>query len=158
MFGLQLTFTTQHLKSLDAADIAAATKTEDYFIANDFTVINIVREIASAFEKGNAPVAGEVISSKLNIPAEFGEKILNHLVSSGIIARVSDPRAGFIPVKDPANINLADIADVVRTAGFAQSVIGQPQSIERIAQSQRNALAKINLNQILDDSKPHQPT
>ena len=97
LFGLQLTFTTQHLKSLDAAEIAAATKTEDYFIANDFTVINIVREIAAAFEKGNAPVPGEVISSKLNIPAEFGEKILNHLVSSGIIARVSDPRPGFIP-------------------------------------------------------------
>jgi len=158
LFGLQLTFTTQHLKSLDAAEIAAASKTEDYFIANDFTVINIVREIASAFEKGNAPVAGEVISSKLNIPAEFGEKILNHLVNSNIIARVSDPRPGFVPVKDPANINLADIADVVRTAGFAQSVIGQPQSIERIAQSQRSALAKINLNQILDDSNPHQPT
>ncbi|MCK5473174.1 MAG: YihY/virulence factor BrkB family protein, partial [Planctomycetes bacterium] len=51
LFGLQLTFTTQHLKTLDAAEIAAAKKTEDYFIANDFTVINIVREIADAFRK-----------------------------------------------------------------------------------------------------------
>jgi len=51
LFGLQLTFTTQHLKSLDAAEIAAARESEEYFIANDFTTINIVREIAAAFQK-----------------------------------------------------------------------------------------------------------
>jgi len=39
LFGLQLTFTTQHLKSLDAAEIAAAKETQDYFIANDLTLI-----------------------------------------------------------------------------------------------------------------------
>ena len=150
LFGLQLTFTTQHLKSLDAAEIAAARKREDYFIANDFTVINIVREIAAAFQKNQAAVSLEVICSKLDIPAEFGEKILNHLVGSGIIVKVSEPRAGFIPATDPANIRLSDIAEAVAAAGFGQSTTEQSANLEQIAQSQRSVLAQYSLKQILN--------
>ena len=150
LFGLQLTFTTQHLKTLDAAEISAAKKTEDYFIANDFTAINIVREIAAAFEQNSAPVSGEIIFSKLNIPAEFGEKILNHLVNSELIARTSEPRAGFLPAKDPANIKLSDIAEAIAEVGFAQSTTEQPGSLQQIAQSHRNVLGQYNLKQILD--------
>ena len=151
MFGLQLTFTTQHLKSLDAADIVAAKKNEEYFIANDLTAINIVREIAVAFEKNDAPVEAEVICSKLNIPAEFGDKILTHLVDSELIAKTSDPKTGFLPAKDPANIKLSDIAEAVAAAGFAQSTTEQPDALQQITQAQRNALAQHNLKQILGD-------
>ena len=155
LFGLQVTFTTQHLKSLDAAEIAAARKTEEYFIANDLTAINIVREIAVAFEKNDAPVEAEVICSKLNIPAEFGDKILKHLVDSELIAKTSEPKTGFLPARDPANIKLSDIAEAVAAAGFAQSTTQQPDSLQQITQSQRHALAQYNLKQILGDSQTH---
>jgi membrane protein len=150
LFGLQLTFTTQYLKSLDAAEIAAARKTEEYFIANDLTAINIVREIAAAFEQNNAPLSAEVICSRLNMPAEFGEKILRHLVSSGLIIRTSDPRLGFMPAKDPANIRLSDITEAVAAVGFAQGATGQPESLKQIIQSQRSTLAQYSLKQILN--------
>jgi len=150
LFGLQLTFTTQHLTSLDAAEIAAAKRTEEYFIANDLTAINIVREIAVAFEENDAPVEAEVICSKLDIPAEFADKILNHLVNSQLIAKTSDPKTGFLPAKDPANIKLSDIAEAVAAVGFAQSTTGRPQSLDQIAQSQRSALAQYSLKQIID--------
>ena len=150
MFGLQLTFTTQHLSSLDAAEIAAAKETEEYFIANDNTAINIVREIAVAFMKNKAPVSPEVICSKLDIPPEFGDKILNHLVNRGLIAKTSEPKVGFVPVKDPANIRLSDIAEAVSVAGFAQTAPDQPQVLEQINQSQRNALAQYSLRQVLN--------
>ncbi|MHC4389376.1 MAG: YhjD/YihY/BrkB family envelope integrity protein [Planctomycetota bacterium] len=99
LFGLQLTFTTQHLKSLDDAEIAAAKKSEDYFIANDFTAINIMREIAAAFEANNAPVSLQVICSKLGMPAEFGEKMLEHLVAKGLLMKTAEPKVGFVPSK-----------------------------------------------------------
>lgn len=153
LFGLQLTFTTQHLRSLDAAEIAASKQTEEYFIANDITAINIVREIAVAFESNQAPVPPEVICSKLDIPAEFGVKILGHLVNSKLIAKTSEPTVGFLPVKDPANIRLSDIAEAVAAAGFAQSTTNQPQTLAQINQSQRNALAQYSLKQILDVEK-----
>ncbi len=150
LFGLQLTFTTQHLRSLDAADIASARKTEDCFIANDLTAINIAREIACAFEQNNAPVSPEVIFSKLNIPAEFGEKILNCLVSSELLAKTSEPKVGFVPARDPENIRLDDITQVVAKVGFGQSTTGTTVLLDEIAQSQRNVLAQYNLKQILD--------
>jgi len=153
LFGLQLTFTTQHLKTLDAAEIAAAKRTEDYFIANDLTAINIVREVASAFERNNAPVESQVICSKLNIPAEFGEKILNHLIGSGLIVKTSEPKVGFVPAKDPENIRLSDIADAVAKLGFAQLTAEGAGGLRQIAQSQREALAQYNLKQILSDEK-----
>ncbi len=153
LFGLQLTFTTQHLKSLDAAEIAAAKETEEYFIANDITAINIVREIAVAFMKNQAPVSPEVICSKLDIPPEFGDKILDHFVDRGLIAKTSEPKVGFVPVKDPANIMLTDIAEAVSVAGFAQTTPDHPQVLEQINQSQRNALAQYNLKQILSSEQ-----
>ena len=156
LFGLQLTFTTQYLKSLDAAEIAAAKKTEEFFIANDLTAINIVREIAAAFEMNRAPVAPELICSRLDIPAEFGEKILDHLVDRRLIAKTSDPRIGFVPAKDPANIRLSDIAEAVSAVGFAQQTADRQQGLEQIAQSQRNALAQYSLKQILGDDQPQQ--
>jgi membrane protein len=151
LFGLQLTFTTQHLKSLDAAEIAASRKTDEYFIANDLTAINIARQIAAAFEMDRAPVTPEVICSKLDIPPEFGEKILNHLVHRNIIVRTSDPAVGFMPAKDPANIRLSDIAEALAAASFAQSISEQPESLQHITQSQRSTLAQYNLKQILTD-------
>jgi len=149
LFGLQLTFTTQHLKSLDAAEIASSRKTDEYFIANDLTAINIVREIAAAFETNQAPVSPEVICSKLGIPPEFGEKILNHLVDRELIARTSDPKVGFLPAKDPANIRLSDISEALASAGFAQSTADQPASLQQIVQSQQRALSQYNLKEIL---------
>ncbi len=148
LFGLQLTFTTQHLKSLDAAEIATAKRTEECFIANDLTAINIVREIADAFEQNNAPIQAEVICTKLDIPAEFGNRILDHLVGSGLIVKASEPKLGFIPAQDPENIKLSDIAEAIATASFAQR-----QGLDEITRSQRNALGRFNLKQVLADSQ-----
>jgi len=162
LFGLQLTFTTQHLKSLDAAEIAAAKKTEEYFIANDLTIINIVREIAAAFQSNQAPVSSEYLCRKLNLPAEFGQKILDHLVNSRLIVRTSDPVAGFLPARDPANIKLSDITEAIAATGFAQSGTDQADSLQQIAQSQRSALAQYTLKQILtpkqDNAAPDNET
>jgi membrane protein len=149
LFGLQLTFTTQHLSTLDAAEIASARKNEEFFIANDVTIINIVREIAEAFEYNNAPVQSEIISSKLNIPAEFIEKILGHLVAKGILIKCSEPKTGYVPAQNPENIRLSDIAKAAAAAGFAQSP-DRPDSLLKITQSQQDGLAKYNLKQILN--------
>ncbi|MDH4241658.1 MAG: YihY/virulence factor BrkB family protein [Phycisphaerae bacterium] len=151
LFGLQLTFTTQHLKSLDAAEISAAKKTDVYFIANDLTAMNIAREIGAAFQKNQAPVSPEVICSKLSIPAEFGEKLLDHLVDSGIIMKTSEPKLGFVPAQEPANIKLSEIAAAVAEVSFAQSPTEQPEALKQITQAQRDALARHSLKEILGD-------
>ena len=64
--------------------------------------------------------------------------------------KTSDPAVGFILAREPANIKLSDIAGVVATAGFAQSVPQQARTLEQVTQSQRSVLAQYNLKQILD--------
>ena len=150
LFGLQLTFTTQHLKTLDAAEIAATRETQDYFIANDLTLINIVREIAAAFETDQGPVPPEDICSKLDIPAEFGEKVLDHLVNCGLIVRTSQPAVGYLPARDPADIKLSDIAEATAAVGFAQSTAEWSPSLKQITQSQWRLLARHTLKKTLN--------
>jgi len=150
LFGLQLTFTTQHLKTLDASEIAAAKKREDFFIANDLTAINMVREIAAGFEANNAPVEAQVISSKLNIPAELNEKVLNHLVSAGIIVKTSQPKEGFMPAREPEEIKLSQISEAVSAVSFAQSPVDQPGNLQQLTQEQRDSLKRHNIRELLE--------
>jgi membrane protein len=150
LFGLQMTYTTQHLKTLDAAEIETPRKTEERFIANDMTIINVVREIAEAFEDNQVPVSPDAICSKLAIPAEFGQKILDHLVESRIIVKTSEPEVGFLPARDPAKIKLSDIAEAIAVKGIAQPGTDQPDNLQQIAQSQLNLLAHHTLKEILN--------
>lgn len=150
LFGLQVTFTTQHLSSLDAAEMATAEKRQEHFIANDLTAINILREIAGAFETDKAPIGSDVICGKLDIPPEFGDRILDHFVDRGLVAKTSEPRVGFILAKDPASVKLSDIAAVVAQVGLAQTTPDSPKPLEQISQSRQKLLAQYTLKQILD--------
>ena len=150
LFGLQLTYTTQHLKTLDAAEIASAKKNEEYCIANDITAINIVREIALAFQHSRAPLDTEVISSRLNIPVELTEKILHSFVNYRIIVKTSEPRTGFVPARDPENISLSEVSEALASIGFAQSDAENTGSLRHVTLAGRKALAQYNLKQILE--------
>ena len=121
-----------------------------FLLGNDLTIINIVREIAAAFQDNQAPIPPDVIYGKLNIPAEFGYKILDHLVNSRLIVRTSEPEAGFLLATDPANIKLSDITEAIAATGFAQSGTDRSDSLQQIAQSQQSALAQYTLKQILN--------
>ena len=149
LFGLQLTFTTQHLKSLDSAEIASARQKEECFLANDMTIINMVREITAEFERNKAPVKTEVISSRLNMPGEFTERILEDLVRTGILIKSSEPAVGFVPAQDPQNIKLSQVREAASQSGFAQKVIDQPETINKIDSSVQEILGRYNLKEII---------
>ncbi|MGD0551917.1 MAG: YhjD/YihY/BrkB family envelope integrity protein [Sedimentisphaerales bacterium] len=148
LFGLQLTYTTQHISTLDAAEIAAAQKQEEYFIANDLTIMNMVGEIASAFKAGDGAVEAETISGKLNMPPEFTEKVLSHLVARGILARVSEPKEGFLLAKSPDDMKLSEIAAAISLAGFGQSADAST-GLRKVAQSQQEMFSQFNVTQLI---------
>ena len=155
LFGLQLTFTTQHLKTLDAAEMAAAEKMEqEYFIANDLTVVNMAREIAEAFEGSEGPIPAERLCTRLDIPTEFGESVLDRLVEKEILARTVEPRPGFTLARAPARITLAEIAEAVAAAALAQPNLHENETLGRLVRSQRQFLAKHSLQEILKPAAP----
>jgi DNA-binding IscR family transcriptional regulator len=151
LFGLQLTYTTQHLRTLDEAEIAAANKGEERFIASELTIMNIVGEIAEAFANKGGVTDPSVLSSKLDMPTDFVEKILNHLVNAGLLVRVSEPKDGFMPARDPGAIKLADIADVVSKACFIRSPEEQSAGLQLLARLQRETLSQYTVKQIIEE-------
>jgi len=153
LFGLQLAFTIQHFETLETAEVSKAKVAEDRFIANDITAIAVAREIAAAFENGHAPLATDVICSRLDIPGEFGEKLLNELVLRGVLAKTSDPIRGFVPARAAEHIRLSDIADAVAAASF-----GQPKpdetALQQVIKEHQQVLARFNLKELIDTPAP----
>jgi membrane protein len=149
LFGLQLTYTTQHLTTIDAAEIEAAKKPDECFIADDLTIMNIVSQFASAFERGDAVVEAAAVAGKLDMPEEFAEKILERLVKAGIVARVSEPKDGFLLAKDPATLKLSEVADAIGQAGFSRPTEEQSAGLRQAIAAQRQALSQYTVKQIL---------
>jgi len=149
LFGLQLTFTTQHLSTLDAAEIAAAQKQqEECFIANDLTVMNIVGEIVVSFEAGDGAVEASAIASKLDMPEAFAEKIMTHLVTRGILVRANEPKDGYLPAKAPGSMKLSEIASAIAQAGFGQSAQGLA-GLRKAAEAQQEAFSRYTMKEIV---------
>lgn len=158
LFGLQLTFTTQHLKTLDAAEMAAAEKMDqEYFIANELTVVNMAREIAEAFQGSEGPIPAELLCTRLDIPTEFGEKVLDRLVEKEILARTVEPKPGFVPARAPAQITLAEITEAMATAALAQPNLHEHETLGRLLHAQRQFLAKHSLQELLRSAQEPQP-
>ena len=67
-------------------------------------------------------------------------KILDQLVEKGIIVKTSEPAVGYVPARDPANIQLSEIFDAVADVGFAQSIKERGDKLDQIVKSQRTAL------------------
>jgi membrane protein len=149
LFGLQLTFTTQNLSTLDAAEIAAARKAEqDYFIANDLTAINLVREIAESFERGDGPIAAETLCRNLEIPQELGDQLLGCLVAAGLVARTQEPTVGLVPARSPGQIRLSEIAEAIAPAAFAQPGSDERGALAELIRVQKQSLSVVRLKDI----------
>jgi membrane protein len=151
LFGLQLTYTTQFLTTLEDAKQAAIRKNENYFIGGDVSAMNIMAFIASQFNKKSGPVPAEVMCSRLNMPAEFAEKMLPHLVKSGLLVRTSEPVAGYVPATDAANIKLSDIAKAVDEAGIAQNTGNTREATRRMRASTIESFSQHTLAELTED-------
>jgi membrane protein len=150
LFGLQLTFTTQHLKTLDAAEIRAAKRAkQEWFITNDLTIINVAREISQAFIQNEGPISGDALWSRLEIPAELGDNITEHLVEKGLLVKTAEPASGLVPARDPAQITLSDVTEALADIALAQPNLDENHSLGKLMVAQQQFLARHNLREIL---------
>ncbi len=150
LFGLQLTYTTQHLKTLDAAEIESSKNgKQEYFITNDLTVINIAREIARTFARDEGPLSCEALCNRLRLPLELGDDILEYLVKARLLVKTSEPQVGFVPARDPEHITLSEITEALAAAALAQPDLNEPEMLGKLVQAQRRFLARHSLREIL---------
>jgi membrane protein len=154
LFGLQLAFATQHFLTLEAAEVPKAKETEGRFIANEMTAVALAREIALALAHDQAPIATDELCSRLDIPGEFGEKLLNELTCRGLLARTSEPKRGYLLARDPKHIKLSDLAAAVAAASLAQPRPELQDPLYRVVRAQRELLSHYHLQDILDRPLP----
>jgi membrane protein len=148
LFGLQLTFTTQNLRTIEEAEKAAAKRRQEYFLATDLQVIEIVKFICSAFEQKNAPVQAEIVCSQLNLPCDFTQKVLDHLVKAGLLLKTSEPTSGYAPTTIAENLNLAEIYDAIKIASFVAPG-DQSEVIKQIKDAYRQTLSQYNVKNLM---------
>lgn len=151
LFGLQLTYATQNLRSLDAAELARLRRSNECFLANDQTIIRIMEYILNAFEQKNEqPVTIEAVSARLDIPPDFAQRVLDQMVKSGLLFHTNEPVSGYVPSTDGAHISLSDIYDAVAQVSFAQPQKYESPKAGIVFGQVREMLSRYTLKDVLD--------
>lgn len=151
LFGLQLTYATQNLATLDAAEMARKRRSGACFLANELTIVRMMEYILNAFEqKDEKPVTVEAVCAKLDLPADFAARVLDQMVKAGLLVRTVEPVIGFVPATDGAHIPLSDIYDAIAQVSFAQPQEGQNARCVAVFEKVRQLLAGFTLKDILD--------
>ncbi len=151
LFGLQLTYATQNLRSLDAEEMTRLRRSGTCFLANDQTIIRIMEYVLNAFEqKDEQPVTVEAVSARLDIPADFASRVLDRMVKSGLLVHTSEPVSGYVPSTDGTHISLADVFDAVAQVSFAQPHKWETPKAVKVFGQVRDLLAHYTLKDVLD--------
>ena len=151
LFGLQLTYATQNVKRLDAAEFNKARRQEQCFLANDQTVIRVMEYVLNAFErKDQKPVSVESIAYRLGMPTDFTEKILNRMVQSGLLCHTSEPVVGYVPSTDGAHITLDEISRAISEVSFAQPSAADATNMQAVFDELNKQMSRYTLKQVLN--------
>ncbi len=154
LFGLQLTYATQNIKRLDAAEFAKSRKQEQCFLANDQTVVRIMEYVLNAFErKDQKPVSVEAVAYRLDMPTDFTEKVLDRLVQSGLLCHTSEPTIGYVPSTDGGHITLDEISRAISEVSFAQPSAADANNMQSVFDALQKHLSQYTLKQVLNQNE-----
>jgi len=154
LFGLQLTYATQNIKRLDAAELSRAHRKDKCFLANDQTVIRVMEYVLNAFErKDQHPVSIEAVAYRLSMPVDFTEKILETMVRSELLCRTNEPSVGYVPSTDGTHITLDEISKAISEISFAQADATGPARMLEVFQQMRGHLSKFTLKEVLNKAE-----
>ena len=149
LFGLQLTYTTQYLKTLDANAIKKLKKEQEFFVITDFTVIRIMAYALEVFRDKVGVLSAEMISKRLEIPIDLCGMILDHLVNEGLLLSVAEPESGVVLAGDANNITLGDISRAAQSTGFAEKNDNIPDKLKVLMDKRIDELSGHSLSEIV---------
>lgn len=161
LFGLQLTYATQNIKRLDEVELEKARKQEKCFLANDQTVVRIMEYVLNAFEqKDQKPVSIEAVAYRMSMPMDFTEKVLQQMVTAGLLCRTDNPSVGYVPSTDGTHIKLDEISAAISEISFAQPDVKTSDKLRQVFEEVRGNLSKYSLKEVLrmeEDFRPQEP-
>ncbi len=151
LFGLQLTYATQNVRRLDAAEFAKMRRQDKCFLANSQTVIRVMEYVLNAFErKDQKPVSVEAVAYRLGMPTDFTEKILERMVRSNLLCRTDDPSVGYVPSTDGTHITLDEISRAISEVSFGQVDARGPARMREVFAEFDQLLSRFTLKEVLN--------
>jgi DNA-binding IscR family transcriptional regulator len=149
-FGLQLTYTTQYLKTLDADEIKKVKKEQEFFVITDFTVIRIMAYAFEMFTGKAGALSAEMVSKRLEIPIDLCGNILEHLVGEGLLISVAETDNGVVLASDANNLTLGDISRAAQNTGFAEKNDDMPDKLKVLMDKRIDELGQHSLAEIVN--------
>jgi YihY family inner membrane protein len=157
LFGLQLTYAAQNIKRLDAVELQRSRQKETCFLANDQTVVRVMEYVLNAFErKDQKPVSIEAVAHRLSMPLDFTDRILTHMVTSGLLCHTNEPTVGYVPSTDGAHITLDEISKAISEVSFAQAEEKGPSKMLEVFEKIRQDLSAFTLKEVLTKEEDFQ--
>ncbi len=158
LFGLQLTYAVQHLRTLDAAELARVQRVSEVcFLANDQTVTRMVEFVVRVFEqREELPVSAEQVAANLQMPVDFARRVLDQLVKSGLLCHTNEPVQGYVPSTDGAHISLLDISRAVDSLSYGKADPLHNPKLVVVFEKIRQELGRYTLKDVLEPFRKEQ--
>ena len=106
------------------------------------TTYGIMAAIDLAMNAHEAPIQARAIARRQVIPIRFLEQVLNAMKKSGLVDSLRGAQGGYILLKEPSVLSIADILEALEGSVFHRSVQGRP-SFEKRSTKQEILLGNV---------------
>lgn len=117
LFGLEVVFAHQHRgHALSGFGTQSLTAT-----AREELAVALLVQVSLRFQKGDSPPSAQLLADELNVPLLMLEPAFTVLEQSGYIVATSGSESGWLPARDPSEVQMSELLSVLRGVSEFQS-------------------------------------
>jgi len=120
LFGAEVAFAVQHYETYKMEQRSHRAN----FRAKVMLALSIVVESARSMIKGTAPLDLADYAKARKLPVRFLNAVIDDLVASGYLAKLSDKEDCYALLRSPATLKVSDIVQIIINSGAGPSALG----------------------------------
>ena len=117
LFGLEIVFAHQHrghaLSGFGTQSLSSA--------AHEELALALLVQVSLRFQKNDIPPSAQLLADELNVPLLMLESVFTALEQSGYLVATSGNEPGWLPARDPSEIQVSELLSVLRGVSEFQS-------------------------------------
>ncbi|MBV5338589.1 MAG: YihY family inner membrane protein [Deltaproteobacteria bacterium] len=130
LFGLEIVFAHQHRgRSLPGSSAFSLSVT-----AREELAVALLLQVNLHFIKGGIPPSPHLLADELNVPLLPLETLFDQLERLGFLVATSGSRSGWLPARDPSELQVSDVIRALRGVSELQTVTPVLQLAEEVIQ------------------------
>jgi len=130
LFGLEIVFAHQHRgRSLPGSSAFSLT-----VAAREELAVALLLQVSLHFKKGGIPPSPYLLANELNVPLLPLETLFDQLEGLGFLVATSGNRSGWLPARDPSELQVSDVIRALRGVSELQAATPVLQLAEDVIQ------------------------